>query len=187
MRETVSKNREMTDTQDEQCRKLITDLRIEMDGWKDQEIVRKTINDERDSKTEQKLTALEADSEKVHHELIGIVEREENSRKSLNKVHGQIDELDEQICQLVSDRQNNVDSLTQLRTSIIELEKLLQEQMTADIEQGQKVESQIAELVHAKSDMMLKNEQTDRAHAEFKVELEQIHSTTKALAKLSKT
>ena len=98
----------------------------------------------------------------VHHELIGIVEREENSRKSLNKVHGQIDELDEQICQLVSDRQNNVDSLTQLRTSIIELEKLLQEQMTADIEQGQKVESQIAELVHAKSDMMLKNEQTGK-------------------------
>jgi len=60
----------------------------------------------------------------------------------------------------VSDRQNNVDSLTQLRTSIIELEKLLQEQMTADIEQGQKIEVQISDLVNAKNDILIKNEQT---------------------------
>ena len=60
----------------------------------------------------------------------------------------------------MSDRQNNVDSLTQLRTSIIELEKLLQEQMTADIEQGQKIEVQISDLVNAKNDILIKNEQT---------------------------
>ena len=160
LRETLSKNRELSESHYDQQKKILTDLRIEMDGWKDQEIVRKTISEEKDVKLGATLKSFEHDREKVHQELIGIVEREVNSKKALNKVHGQIDELDEQICQLVSDRQHNVDSLSQLRNSIMELEKLLQEQMTADIEQGQKIEGQIADLVNAKNGILLKNEQT---------------------------
>ena len=96
----------------------------------------------------------------VHIELVGIVEREENSRKTLNKIHGRIDEIDDQVEQLAGDRKNNADALTHLRSSIIELEKLIQEQMENDLEQGQKVEHQIADLVSSKNNIILQNEET---------------------------
>jgi hypothetical protein len=50
--------------------------------------------------------------------------------------------------------------LTHLRSSIIELEKLIQEQMENDLEQGQKVEHQIADLVSSKNNIILQNEET---------------------------
>ena len=66
LRETFAQNREKTDGQHDSQKKLITDLRIEMDGWKDQELVKKTILEEKDLKTDKSLKSLEDDREKVN-------------------------------------------------------------------------------------------------------------------------
>ena len=55
MRDTISKNREHADGQNEQQTKTITDIRIELDDWKDKEIVRKTISEEKDNKIETRI------------------------------------------------------------------------------------------------------------------------------------
>ena len=126
MRDSISKNREHADAQNDQQTKTVTDIRIELDDFKDKEIVRKTISDEKDSKTDARIGSLEENSEKVHSELISLTEQAENSRKAVSKIHGQIEEFDEQICQLAADRQHDGDSLNTLRTAIGDLEKLLQ-------------------------------------------------------------
>jgi hypothetical protein len=65
MRENISQNRDHFDGQYDQQKKVITDLRIEMDGQKDKEIVKNTILTEKESKLEETLKSLHEDREKV--------------------------------------------------------------------------------------------------------------------------